>query len=133
MCRMFCKYMSMKSYIPVYLNVQGMLPIHIYPVYILVLCRVCCCTDPQALGRLYWPGPWLTTQSVPSSACLDLNWCKSSLERAPGWCESSSLWPGNSIVLIVSHLFCQTGFNCDKKCQFFFFDKILQMSAVYRC
>lgn len=89
------------------------------------LCRACCCMDPQALGRLYWPGPWLTTQSVPSSACLDLNWCKSSLERAPGWCESSSLWPGNSIVLIVSHLFCQTGFNCDKKCQFFFLDKIL--------
>ena len=68
--------------------------------FILGLCRESCCTVPRGQGRPSWPVPWPTTQNVPLSECQGQNWCRSSSGRDPGWCGSSSLWPGNSGVLM---------------------------------
>ena len=60
--------------------------------------RVCCCMAPLARVRPCWPGRWPTTQTAPSSGCLAVSWCRSTLGRAAVWSESSLSWPGDPHV-----------------------------------
>lgn len=71
--------------------------------------REYCCMDHLVQGRPCLPVPWLTTPSVPSSEYLAPSWYRSSSERDPGWCESSSSWPGKFALLTFwfSHRQCR--------------------------
>ena len=68
--------------------------------------RVCCCTAPLARVRPCWPGQWPTTQTAPSSGCLAVSWCRSTLGRAVVWSESSLSWLGDLCVCVMHSILC---------------------------
>lgn len=59
-------------------------------------CRACSCMALLVLARRCWPEPWPTTQTARSSVCRGQSSFRSTSERGPAWCGSSSSWPGSS-------------------------------------